>query len=82
MNEGNALLEQGADVLGALERYISRTEARLAYRQEHGRTLSKAALDQLVDLRQRIDTIIDPPKAAEALSREFEELQRRLEGLE
>jgi hypothetical protein len=78
----DGLLEMGEQTIVAIQRYVARTEGRLAYRQEHGRTLSKTALDQLADLRQRIDNIIDPPASTEALRRDFEELQRRLEGLE
>lgn len=82
VTDSDGLLEQGIDVLGALERYVERSEQRLAYRLDHGRTLSRAALEQLADLRQRIDMIIDPPASTEALRREFEDLQRRLEGIE
>ena len=81
MNDGNALLEQGADVLAVLECYVERSEQRRDYRELHGRKLSQVHVAQLADLRQRLDMIIDPPASAEALRREFEELQRRLEGI-
>jgi hypothetical protein len=77
----DGLLEMGELTIAAVGAYLERVEGRLAYRQEHGRTLSKAALDQLADLRQRIDMIIDPPPDTAVLRREFEDLQRRLEGL-
>jgi hypothetical protein len=75
----DGLLEQGADVLVALERYVERSEQRRDYREGHGRTLSKAHRQQLEDLRQRIDMIIDPPADVSALKAEFDSLCEQLE---
>ena len=77
----SGLLGMGADVLAAVAAYVSRSEQRVAYREGHGRKLSQAHREQLQELRLRLDTILDPPKATEVLKRQFEDLQRRLEGM-
>jgi len=82
MTTTDGLLTQGDDVLASLERYVERTEGRLAYRQEHGRGLSKAALGQLADLRQRIDMIVDPAPDMAKMKADFDKLCEQLEGLE
>ena len=86
--ETQGLLKQGADVLAALDAFIRRSEERLEYRQEHGRTLSKAHRQQLTALRERFDAlsgrleaVLEPPPDGEALKAEFEGLRERLEGL-
>jgi hypothetical protein len=82
LTDSDSLLAQGENAIAAVAAYIERSEERAAYREEHNRTLSKAHAAQLADLRQRIDMIIDPPADTATLRREFEELQRRLEGIE
>ena len=68
---------------------VKASEARLAYRVEHGRALSKAhveALDELAKalsaLRERIQAILEPPPDPESLRAEFEDVCVRLEQME
>jgi len=82
--ETTTLQDEGATVLAALETYIARCEDRLAYRREHGRQLSKAHLDALGELgqrlntlRERLDAIVGPDVAK--LYEEFKELRRQLD---
>lgn len=82
MNDGNALLEQGADVLAVLECYVERSEQRRDYRELHGRKLSQVHVAQLADLRQRIDMIVDPAPDMAKMKADFDKLCEQLEGLE
>jgi len=82
MPVSESLLTQGEDTLAALERYIERTEARLAYRLGHGRTLSKAHLGQLETLRERLDRIIEPAPDTATLRAAFRDLEEQLEAIE
>ena len=81
MTDGDGLLEMGADVLAVVERYIERSEARAAYREEHNRTLSKLHRRQLEDLRARLDRIIEPAPDTATLRATFRDLEERLEAI-
>jgi hypothetical protein len=82
MTDSDGLLEQGADVLAAVDAYVSRSEQRQSYREEHNRTLSKAHRQQLEGLRERLDRIIDPAPDTATLRAEFDGLCERLEAIE
>jgi len=81
MTDADSLLAQGENAIAVVERYVDRSEERRDFREGCGRKLSHQHIAQLIDLRQRLDALIDPPKATEALRREFEELSARLEGI-
>jgi len=76
-------------ILASLDAYLGRSEDRLAYRQQHGRTLSQAhreALSGLAQalsaLRERIQAILEPPPDPEELRADFEAACARLEQME
>jgi hypothetical protein len=81
--EGSTLVADGVQLVASVESYIARCEARLTYRREHGRTLSKAHVDaldalkaQVVALTGRLDSLLGPDIGK--LYEQFNELQRRL----
>jgi len=85
MAEGS-LVDQVAEAVAVVGDVVALSEARLTYRQAHGRQLSKAHTDALAELaghldtlRERLDALLAPD--IEKLYEQFTELQRRL-GLE
>jgi hypothetical protein len=85
-HDSGSLAERVRALVADAEAVLAESEARLAYRREHGRDLSKAHSQALADLlpaldglRERLAAIVGPDIAA--LRREFEELTQRL-GLE
>ena len=76
-----------SDAVSIATAAIERSESRLAYRKEHGRTLSSQHEEALSDLlaaldslRGRLASLVGPD--ADALRREFAELQERLADME
>jgi hypothetical protein len=79
-------IRAAAATVGAL---VTASEARIAYRVEHGRSLSaahKEALGALLvaldGLRGRVVAVLDPPPTGEELRQQFEAACARLEEME
>ena len=88
MPESASLLGQGAAVVAAVESYLTRSEDRLLFRQQHNRALSKAHRDALSELAKelgalqgRLTAILEPTPDLEELRAQFEAACARLEGL-
>ena len=90
MTEGESLVDRVRGVLVDVEGVVKASEARLAYRREHGRSLSAAHKGQLTallvaldGLRERLQAVLEPPPPDPAeLRGDFERACANLDRLE